>query len=231
MKYVYKKLTRSEFNRLSDEDKAIHTTERLRLKSRNGYYRRREKILAYQRQKRATETPEERNHRIEVNRLNKEKNSDRIKQYSKDYYQKNKDKIKARVKEWVGENRGKVNARMRAYSKKRKAIDVQYRLSCSLRQRLCAAMRAQIDNPQRDVKGKTLELLGCSLKELMSHLEARFTKGMSWDNYGEWHIDHILPCNSFDLTEQEEQELCFHYTNMQPLWASDNIRKGDRICA
>jgi hypothetical protein len=56
-----------------------------------------------------------------------------------------------------------------------------------------------------------------------------FTEGMSWDNYGEWHIDHILPCSSFDLADIEQQKICFNYKNLQPLWAEDNLRKGAKI--
>jgi hypothetical protein len=60
-------------------------------------------------------------------------------------------------------------------------------------------------------------------------LEKQFTKGMNWKNYGKWHIDHIKPCASFDLSLEHEQKLCFHFTNLQPLWAKDNIRKSDKI--
>jgi hypothetical protein len=73
------------------------------------------------------------------------------------------------------------------------------------------------------------KLTGCAGKELVAHLEAQFLPGMTWDNYGlhGWHIDHIRPCASFDLTDPEQQRECFHYTNLQPLWAEDNIRKSD----
>ena len=72
----------------------------------------------------------------------------------------------------------------------------------------------------------TFELLEeCSTDELNKHLESLFQQGMSWDNYGEWHIDHIRPCASFDLTDFEQQKQCFHYSNLQPLWAADNFAK------
>lgn len=79
----------------------------------------------------------------------------------------------------------------------------------------------------------TFELLGCTLEELYAHIEAQFLPGMSWGNYGHdtWHIDHIKPCASFDLTDPEQQRVCFHYTNLQPLWAIDNIRKGAKLVA
>lgn len=70
------------------------------------------------------------------------------------------------------------------------------------------------------------ELLGCTYEQLLAHLESQFSDGMNWENYGEWHIDHIRPCASFDLLDPEEQRKCFHYTNLQPLWALDNLLKG-----
>ena len=62
----------------------------------------------------------------------------------------------------------------------------------------------------------------------MYHIQNKFTEGMLWDNYGLWHIDHIRPCSKFDLSKPKEQRKCFHYSNLQPLWAIDNIRKGSR---
>jgi hypothetical protein len=77
----------------------------------------------------------------------------------------------------------------------------------------------------------TKRLIGCTTKELRNHLEAQFIDDMSWDNYGYygWHIDHIIPCACFDLSDPEQQRQCFHYTNLQPLWAEDNLRKSDKI--
>lgn len=73
-----------------------------------------------------------------------------------------------------------------------------------------------------------MEMLGCSVEDLKTKLEAQFQSGMSWDNYGRtgWHIDHIRPCASFDLSDPMQQAECFHYTNLQPLWALDNMKKG-----
>lgn len=83
----------------------------------------------------------------------------------------------------------------------------------------------------------TVELTGCSTHFLKEHLEKQFKPGMSWDNYGMvdgntmngWHIDHILPCKSFDLSDPEQARKCFHYTNLQPMWGPDNIRKGCKV--
>lgn len=76
---------------------------------------------------------------------------------------------------------------------------------------------------------RTIELLGTSIPELKNHLEKQFKEGMSWGNYGKWHIDHRLPLASFDLTDPEEQKKAFNYMNLQPLWARENLRKKDKI--
>ena len=76
-----------------------------------------------------------------------------------------------------------------------------------------------------------MKLVGCTLDELKNHLEKQFTKGMTWKNYNYrgWHVDHIIPCSSFDLIDPEQQKECFHYTNLQPLWGKDNIKKSNKI--
>ena len=73
---------------------------------------------------------------------------------------------------------------------------------------------------------KTQELIGCTIEQLWIHLESKFQKGMTKENYGLWHVDHVRPCASFDLTDPKQQAICFHYTNLQPLWAIDNLKKG-----
>ena len=74
-----------------------------------------------------------------------------------------------------------------------------------------------------------MNLVGCTIEELKSHLEKSFDDKMSWDNYGEWHIDHILPCTYFDLRNEDEQRKCFHFSNLQALWRLDNIRKNNEL--
>ena len=106
-----------------------------------------------------------------------------------------------------------------------------YTLSPS--QKIAATLRNRINIGLKKSKkaGRTIELLGCTYNEVKLHLEKQFTKGMSWDNWGRggWHIDHIKPCSSFDLTKEKAQFKCFHYSNLQPLWESDNCAKGDNI--
>jgi hypothetical protein len=79
----------------------------------------------------------------------------------------------------------------------------------------------------------TVEYLGCSVEFFKLYIESKFTEEMSWENHGlhGWHLDHIRPCASFDLSIIEEQKKCFHYTNYQPLWAIDNLKKGAKLVA
>jgi len=75
-----------------------------------------------------------------------------------------------------------------------------------------------------------MNLLGCTAKHFKDYFEKKFTEGMSWEIFmsgGQIHIDHIQPCSSFDLSEPAQQQACFHYSNLQPLWAKDNLRKSD----
>lgn len=108
-------------------------------------------------------------------------------------------------------------------SRRRARQDPGYRISMRLRTRIYNAIRGRCPKAAGSVA-----LLGASIPDIRAHLEAQFKPGMSWDNYGKggWHVDHIRPCASFDLTKPEEQRACFHYSNLQPLWWHENLRKS-----
>tara|TARA_B100000900_G_C20126993_1_gene532384 strand:- start:105 stop:560 length:456 start_codon:yes stop_codon:yes gene_type:complete len=112
--------------------------------------------------------------------------------------------------------------RNRTYVKKRRDTDPEFKLRCNLRTRVWTAVKSQ----GVEKCAKTIDLVGCTIQQLKDHLESQFTDGMSWENQGEWHIDHIRPCASYNLLNEDQQRECFHYTNLQPLWATDNISKG-----
>jgi len=124
-----------------------------------------------------------------------------------------------RSREYRKNNREKRNANERA----RRAKDIGYRLRDNLRSRFRLAVKNNREN------SGVVDLLGCSISSLKHHLEGNFQPGMSWDNYGEWHVDHILPLASFDMTDNNQICKAWHYTNLQPLWAKDNLRKGAKI--
>jgi len=114
---------------------------------------------------------------------------------------------------------------MREYARERAEKNPHFRAAGALRSRVRGAIKSSGGSKAH----KTIRLVGCTIESLCQHLEAQFAEGMSWDNHGDWHIDHIIPCAAFDLTDESQQFKCFNYTNLQPLWASDNMSKGARI--
>lgn len=120
-------------------------------------------------------------------------------------------------------NRLKFREYYRLYNRRRNASDIQFKLAARLRARIYAALKGETKSK------KTLDLLGCSVEYFVYHLESKFTDGMTWEKIPLWHIDHIKPISSFDLTDPEQLAQACHYTNLQPLWASENIRKGNRL--
>lgn len=111
----------------------------------------------------------------------------------------------------------------RKYKNQRKATDPIYKLQHNLRSRLRKALKG------KPKAGSAVRDLGCSLSEFKKYMESRFQPGMTWENHGfnGWHIDHIIPMSSFDLTNIEEVRKACHYTNLQPLWWHENLAKGD----
>ena len=103
--------------------------------------------------------------------------------------------------------------------------DLNYRLRMLLRGRIRSVMKTK--NAKKN--SQIYKLLGCSLEYFKKHMENQFSSGMSWSNIGKWHIDHIYPLSKFDLTKLEEQKKAFHYSNMQPLWAKDNLQKSAKV--
>ena len=153
------------------------------------------------------------------------------------YYTSNRDLILAKSKVYHSKNRAHRNAACAIYDKvhadvlrpKRLArerlrmkTDVQFRMRRYLRNRMKEILR------DRKSQFSMVKTLGCSIQDLRAHLQGKFTEGMTWDNYGKWHIDHIRPLASFDLKNPPEVKEAFHFTNLQPLWATDNLKKGKR---
>jgi hypothetical protein len=107
--------------------------------------------------------------------------------------------------------------------RRRRENDPVYAITHRLRARINAAYKGTL-------KPKTTErLIGCSFEEFCQYLESQFKVGMTWENRRQWHIDHIKPLSSFDLSDPEQYKIAFHWTNCQPLWAVENMRKGSKI--
>lgn len=152
------------------------------------------------------------------------------------FYRANRTSVLLRQAEYRRKNRVECRARRRNWEKNNQDYRRQYirvRLQNDLQFRLIGAIRARVRCAIRNGKKSfgTVELIGCSLRELRKYLERQFKPGMTWKNWGlkGWHVDHIRPCSSFDLSDPEQQKQCFHFTNLQPLWAEDNLSKGSSV--
>lgn len=156
--------------------------------------------------------------------------------YNKQYYNLHKEVILEKQKIYIELNKENLTEYQIIYRKLNKTninkqrmkkyySDKDYKILVNLRTRINLALKNNFKS------GKTLKLLGCSIDFLKNYLESKFKPGMSWDNHGVkgWHIDHIYPCSSFDLSKPSEQKICFHWSNLQPLWAEENLKKSNKI--
>jgi hypothetical protein len=157
-------------------------------------------------------------------------NKDKIKKRDKEYYNKNKEKLNKISRDYAKKNKEKISERnklnrrkRRLYEKNKKENNPIFKLKSTIRTRIYSAFKSKSWHKQ----GSNEKLLGCSFEIAHAHLERQFIKDMTWNNHGEWHIDHIIPLASAN-TEEELRKLC-HYTNLQPLWAKDNLEKNNTI--
>jgi len=166
-----------------------------------------------------------------------QKNKERMKEVSAEYYQKNKEAIAEKIKEYYKNNREAREAKReydKEWSKNKYRTDLTWKMSRILIKSLRNKLKRHLikgTNPEFSYTKAASSLLGCTVEELKTHIENQFEDGMTWENWTRdgWHLDHIVPCSSFDLTKKKEQKKCFHYTNLQPLWAEDNLSKGSKL--
>ena len=161
-----------------------------------------------------------RTHERAMARARRAKRKDKDRAYGREYRRKNLIKARDWSKQWKARNRDKESQRRRNFRAR-----PGNRIIHNLRNRLYSAITGK-----RGIKAaSTMDLVGCSARDLRRHIEKQWKPGMSWENYGQWHVDHIIPCAAFNLMSEEDQRRCFHYTNLQPLWALDNIIKSARL--
>lgn len=158
------------------------------------------------------------------------KNPEWVYNRHKKWRTENPEKVKELRKNWLDKNpqkrkqyRENYKPRKQERRKERRESDPVFNLVNRMRSRL----RKYLTILQITKRNKTFDIVGCSPEFLKEHLESQFTDGMSWDNRSEWHIDHIIPLSSAK-TEDELYKLC-HFTNLQPLWAEDNLKKSNKI--
>ena len=171
-----------------------------------------------------------------------EKNKEAYLKKCRNYYQANRDTIIIRRREWNKSNRSIISVRTRLYResrtaeqkeqrkvkyniwlKKKMSTDPGFKLSRYLR----SSLGAELKKRNAYKADRAIILTGCTISELVKYIESLWLPGMNWDNHTKngWHIDHIKPIDTFDLTDYEQQRVCFHYSNLRPLWASDNLSR------
>jgi hypothetical protein len=149
------------------------------------------------------------------------------------YSEYNKEKINKKQTLYNAAHRDVINLKMKDYGKRNRVLiakqererlhsDMNFKIRKTLRSRLWHAIK----NTQKS--GSAIADLGCSVEFLKTYLENQFQSGMTWENYGEWHIDHLRPLSKFDLSDRQQFLAANHYSNLRPLWAVDNIRKGNK---
>jgi hypothetical protein len=203
-----------------------HRTEILKNK-REYYIKNRDEILA----NKAVYRQENKNLLLEKSRARRKDTvkNNKDKESNKRYRIRNRlmlnEKAKIKNKELYYDNKDKILQRHKDYKRNKYNTDPNFRLINNIRSRI----HNTIDRKYKH--HKSYDLLGCTVYELKTYLTKKFTKGMTWENRGlfGWHIDHIKPCASFDLTKESEQKKCFHYTNLQPLWWWKNLSKSASI--
>ena len=144
-------------------------------------------------------------------------------EYVKKWETNNPERYKKMKMKWRLDNKEMVSANQRKWQKNRLLNNPNFKLVRNLRRRIWSVLK---NNTKSDT---TMSLLGCSIEEFKKYIEKKFEDGMDWNNYGVWHIDHIIPCAQFDLSDPEQQKICFHYTNLQPMWGENNMKKGSRL--
>ena len=160
---------------------------------------------------------------LKRNKIYREKNREVIRAKLKKYYYDNHEKMLASAARSRNKRRKERSQKQYEYKKKRLKTDIAFKITERIRSRINLCLKRYKTIKSQEFK----TLLGTNdMQVIWDHLQKQFKKGMTRENHGLWHIDHIRPVSSFDLTKPKEQIKCFHYTNLQPLWAKENLSKG-----
>ena len=157
----------------------------------------------------------------------RDNNKEYMSNKSKTWYEQNKEHRKQYLKEYREKNIDKIRKTKRDYERNRKASDPLYKLISNFR----TAIYTVLKESNVDKYGHYFDVLQYTPEELIVHLEKQFQGGMTWENYGTWHVDHKLPITSFDIQEMGDEEFmkCWSLDNLQPMWGEENIRKSNKI--
>ena len=150
-------------------------------------------------------------------------NKEKIKKRSDVYYENNKHELIKKTSDYYKKNKEKVVKRVMLFNKNKKQTNPLFKLRCNI----SSLINTTFKRNGYTKNSQSYKILGCSFTDFKNHLERQFTTGMNWENQGQWHMDHIYPVS---LAKDEEELIKLnHYTNFQPLWAFDNLSKGNKI--
>jgi hypothetical protein len=157
----------------------------------------------------------------------REKNKEKLNEYVKTWYEQNKEHRKEYLKEYREKNADDIRKTKRDYERNRKANDPLYKLISNFR----TAIYQVLKENRVDKNQSYFDVLQYTPEQLIVHLEKQFTERITWENYGEWHVDHKLPISSFNIQEMGDSEFikCWSLENLQPMWGEENIRKSNKI--
>jgi hypothetical protein len=155
------------------------------------------------------------------------KNKERLTEYHKEWSKENRDRLNEYHKEWREKNIDKHREKKRNYQKRKRHTDPIYKLISNFR----TAIYIVLKENKLDKYSNYFNMVGYSAEQLKEHLEKRFKDDMSWENYGEWHIDHIKPISSFVFESVDDKEFkeCWSLNNLQPMWGVENIKKSNKL--
>ena len=192
---------------------------------------------------------------VQNNSINKEKRTEYNKKYwqltkeqqqekNREWRRNNPEKVKESMKRWLEENKEYKKKKDKEYREAHKEDyrENQRRWVRENHHRMKEEngpefqehkLKSNIGRRIREILGqekseRCMDYVGCSLEDLRKHIETTFTEGMTWENYGNWHIDHKIPCAAFNILDPIEKKACFYYKNLQALWAKDNVIKKDK---
>ncbi len=203
--------SRAEYQRkwrAANPDKVKGHNETARERKEQWWSENRERILPEKRAKWKAKYPANKDRELKNARAWQDKNPDRVRKIQSKWRRNNPEKTKKAQRDF----------------RTRNCTNPSFRLRRNLSIRISKAIAKNVKKC-----AKTAEILGCSLDSFRMYLESLFQTGMSWENYGSvWHIDHIVPCAIFDLSKPSHQKRCFHFSNLQPLFAEENLLKSDK---
>lgn len=153
-------------------------------------------------------------------------NSDTVQKSKKTYYYNNQEVCCERSRKWYNDNKLYKNEKHAVYIKTKRQTDISFKMYSNIQNRIYGALKSRSTTKETT----TLDIIGCSIGFYKNWLEYQFDNYMNWDNHGVyWHIDHVKPCSSFDLTNQDDIKKCFNWSNVRPIEKTINLKKNDKI--